>query len=128
MQDAVQANDFCVRIGEEREAIPPGLAELLRLGGRIHADRDDLDAPVMKLAQVLLKTPQLGVAEWSPIAAVENEHDGAMGLKQLGRSYLFSSDVLKYKGGRRLASTHRTFWRGDLFPKVENARYEEPEQ
>ncbi len=44
-------------IGEKRKAISPGLAKLLRLGGGIHADRNNLDAPVMELAYVLLETP-----------------------------------------------------------------------
>jgi hypothetical protein len=66
-------------IGEKRKAISPGLAELLGLGGRIHADRDNLDAPVMELAQVLLEPPQLGVAERSPIPSVENQqHSGCL--------------------------------------------------
>jgi hypothetical protein len=37
----------------------------------------------MELAQVLLETPQLGVAERSPIAAVENQHDCAMAFQQV---------------------------------------------
>jgi hypothetical protein len=32
----------------------------------------------MELAQVPLETPQLGVAERSPIAAVEDQHNRAM--------------------------------------------------
>jgi hypothetical protein len=83
VQNAVPANDLCIWIGEEWEAIPSGLAELLRLGWRIHADRDNLDAPVMELAQVLFETPQLGVAERSPIATVENQYNRSMALQQV---------------------------------------------
>ena len=80
MQDSVLPDHLRARIGEEREAVPFGLAEPLRLRGRIHADRYNLNTPVMKLAQVLLETPQLGVAERSPISAIENQHDRARSL------------------------------------------------
>lgn len=77
MQHTVLPDHLRVGIGEKREAIPPRLTKLLRFGRRIHTDRDNLDAPGMELIQVLLETPQLGVAEWSPIAAVEDQHNRA---------------------------------------------------
>jgi hypothetical protein len=52
----------------------------LRLRRRIHADRHNLNTPIMKLAQVLLETPQLGVAERSPISAIKHQDDRAGGL------------------------------------------------
>jgi hypothetical protein len=82
----------------------------------------------MELAQVLLETPQLGVAERSPIAAVENQHDCAMAFQQIRRSYLFSGGVLKGKGRRGLARTQRTPCRWDLLPKVENGSEKETAQ
>jgi|HubBroStandDraft_5_1064220.scaffolds.fasta_scaffold04902_3 hypothetical protein len=128
MQHAVLPDHLGVWIGEEREAISPRLAELLRLGGRIHADRDNLDAPVMELAQVLLEPPQLGVAERSPIAAIEDHHNRAMALQQLRGSHLFSSDVLKDERRRELACVQGTLCRRDLLCKVENAAHEDPQQ
>jgi hypothetical protein len=41
---------------------------------RINANRDNLHSPRFELAQTLLKTPQLGVTEWSPISAIKNQH------------------------------------------------------
>ena len=108
MQHAVLPDHLRGWIGEEREAISPGLAEFLRLGGRIHADRDNLDAPVMELAQVLFETPQLGVAERSPIAAVEDQHNCAMAFQQFRGSHGLSGDVLKNKWRRGLAWAQRT--------------------
>ena len=61
-----------------------GLTELLRLGGRIHADGYDFNATLMKLVQVLLETPQLGVAERSPVASIENEQESTMILQKIG--------------------------------------------
>lgn len=54
---AVPANNFRCWIGEEREAISLGLAELLRLSGRVHANRNNFHTRVMKLAQMLFETP-----------------------------------------------------------------------
>jgi len=108
MQHAVLPDHLRVWIGEEREAISSRLAELLRLGRRIHTNRYNLYAPVMELTQVLLETPQLGVAERSPITAVEEQHNRAMAFQQLGRSDLLSGDVLKYKRGRGLARAQGT--------------------
>ena len=38
----------------------------------IDADRRDANAACLKLGQALLKTPQLGVTERSPMSAVKN--------------------------------------------------------
>jgi hypothetical protein len=53
----------------------------LRLVGWIDADGDDFYAPRLEFLDVLLEAPQLGVAERSPIAAIENQQDGAMALQ-----------------------------------------------
>jgi hypothetical protein len=50
---------------------------------RIDADRGQLDATRFEVAQTLLETPQLGVAEWSPVSAIKNQHR-AMRRKQIG--------------------------------------------
>jgi hypothetical protein len=82
----------------------------------------------MELAQVLLETPQLGVAERSPIATIENQYNRAMVFQQVRRSYLFSGSVPEVKWRSGLARTQRTTGRWDLLPKVENASQKEPAQ
>jgi hypothetical protein len=62
----------------------------------------------MELAQVLLETPQLGVAERSPIAAVEHQHNRAMAFQQFRGSHGLSGDVLKDKRRRGLAWAQRS--------------------
>ena len=84
MQNAVPADHLRVGIREEREAISLRLAELSRLLGGIDTDGDNLHTPLVKLAQALLETPQLGVAEGSPISAVENEHQRPVILEKVG--------------------------------------------
>ena len=84
MQHAILSDGLRIGIGHKRKRVAPGLAELLRLAGRIHADGYHFNAALMKLIQVLLETPQLGVAEWSPVPAIEDEDDSAMILQKLG--------------------------------------------
>lgn len=71
----VTANDFCLRIGQQRESV----AEFLRLPSidlrRIDADTDDTDSSRIEIRKPSLKTPQLGVTQWSPKAAVKNHRD-----------------------------------------------------
>jgi hypothetical protein len=50
----------------------------LRVGGRIHADGRHFNAALMKFVQALFETPQLGVAERSPVPTIENQHHRAM--------------------------------------------------
>jgi hypothetical protein len=47
----------------------------------------------VKLVQVLLETPQLGVAERSPVPAIENEHKSAMIVQKIGGRDLLSSGI-----------------------------------
>ena len=51
---------------------------------RIDADRGDANSAILKLGQAPLKTPQLGVTEWSPMSAVKDQ-DRAVGWKQIGQ-------------------------------------------
>ena len=75
MQHIVTANNFCLGIGKQRETV----AEFLRLPPidlrRINADADYADPARIEIRTSLLKTPQLGVAERSPEAAIKNQHD-----------------------------------------------------
>lgn len=76
MQKIVVANDFCLGIGQERVSV----AELLALAPIdvrcVHANRDDLNPTRFKFRKLLLKTPQLGVTEWSPETAIKNQRNG----------------------------------------------------
>ena len=75
MRHIVSANNLSLRIGKQRKRI----AELLRLPlvniGRIDADTNNVNTACGEIGKPLLKTPQLGVAQRSPKAAVENQHD-----------------------------------------------------
>ena len=75
MQHIVTANNFCLGIGKQRETV----AEFLRLPPidlrRINADTDYTDPARIEIRKPVLKTPQLGVAERSPEAAIKNQRD-----------------------------------------------------
>jgi hypothetical protein len=62
MQHIVSANNLRIRIGQKRKRV----SELLRLPlanvRRIDADADNANSTRVELRQLLLKTPQLGVA------------------------------------------------------------------
>lgn len=76
MEYIVSPNHFRLRVGEECVSV----AEFLALAAidvrRIHANRDDLNPMRFKFGQLLLKTPQLGVAEGSPETAIKNQRNG----------------------------------------------------
>ena len=99
MQHSVLANRVSIRVRKQWKRIPSRQTELPRLGGRIHADAHDFNATPMKLAQVLLKTPQLGVAEWSPIPTIENEHEPTMFLQKIGGRDLLPSRIQEHERG-----------------------------
>ena len=75
MQHIVPANHFRLGIGKQRERV----AAFLRLSPvdvrRIDADADNPNATRIELRQLLLKTPQLGVAQQSPKPAIKNQRD-----------------------------------------------------
>jgi hypothetical protein len=75
MQQVVTANNFCLGIGKQRETVP----EFLRLPPidlrGINADADYADPARIEIRKPSLKTPQLGVAERSPEAAIKNQRD-----------------------------------------------------
>jgi len=56
------------------------LAEFARLFRTINADGDGTNAGLVKLGEIFLNAPQLGVAGWSPVAPVENQQDAFRGL------------------------------------------------
>jgi len=72
VQNLVLANDCRVRIRKESKTEPPFPTMPARHLGRINADGRQSDAARIKFRKPILKTPQLGVAERSPVAAVKN--------------------------------------------------------
>ena len=127
MQHSVLPDRFGFRIGQEREFVPVGLAKFLRLGGRIHADGRHFHAAPLKLAQMLLETPQLGVAERSPVPAIENQHYCAVILQQLGGGNLFSRGILQDERRRFLVDRQGRGRGGNLLREVSDGRNEKSE-
>ena len=74
MQQIVAAYYFRFHIGEKRKSETHLLTMSFTDLRWIDADRDDLKTSSLKLGKSLLKTPQLGVAQWSPMTAIENQH------------------------------------------------------
>ena len=73
MKQIITANSFSLLVGEKRECVPSLLREIPRFFRRVNADRDGTYSYFLKLTQTLLNTPQLGVAEWSPVASIEDQ-------------------------------------------------------
>jgi len=91
MQHVIPANDFCSGIGKQRKRV----TESLRLPaidlGWINADADHANAARVKVRKGLLETPQLGVAEWSPKAAIKNQHNSIRTGKQIAETNRLST-------------------------------------
>jgi hypothetical protein len=75
---------------------------------RINADGHDANAARIEFRQPLLKTPQLGVAEQSPIAAIENQPRAAAAREEIGQRYRFSILVRQGEIGRFLPDPRRS--------------------
>jgi hypothetical protein len=41
----------------------------------IHANRNRTNSDFIELIEIVLNAPQLGVARWSPVAAIEDEEN-----------------------------------------------------
>jgi len=121
MQDAVAANHPSLRIGEKRIGVSARMAELGGLLGRIDADGHHFDAVLMKLAQMLLEAPQLGVAKWSPISAIEDQDYAAVAFYQIGEGGLFSVNVREGKLRRWPANLWSSGSRRQLLGEKENS-------
>lgn len=77
VEKIVGPDRYRLRIGKKRVRVSLLRAMLSAGFWRVHADRREANAARLKLLQQILKTPQLGVAERSPIAAIEDEQNGA---------------------------------------------------
>ena len=68
-----------IRIRVRQECV--GKAQLLPVAPidlrGVNADCNDANATRIEFRKLLLKTPQLGVAERSPKSAIENQRDGS---------------------------------------------------
>jgi len=73
MQQVIAADHFGVRVREKGKDITLFSGEIARRLRRIDADRRHPNAVRLELAPMLLDTPQLGVAGWSPIPAVKHQ-------------------------------------------------------
>jgi len=127
VQHSILSNGLRFRIGEEWKRVPSGSAELLRLGGRIYTDRDHFKAALMELVQVLFETPQLGVAERSPVATIKDEEQSAMIFEEIGGGDLLSCGVHQDERRRLLADGQSGCARWNLPGEVGNTPDEETE-
>jgi len=107
MQHAVTPNHFSLRIGQQRK----GIAELPALPlidfRRVHADSDHAKAARVEFRKPLLKTPQLGVTEWSPEPTVENQDRAFRTGKQISQRDRFAVLVRQSELGRFLSDPRR---------------------
>ena len=77
MNEIPAADDVVFGVGENREGVASGLAEMLGLLRGVHANGDDSNPASVEVWQMFLEAPQLGVAEGSPVAAIEDQDDGS---------------------------------------------------
>ena len=82
MKQIVTANDCRVRVRKKRK----GEAHFLRMPAiyfdGIDADGRDMHTAPSEIRKVILKTPQLGVTERSPVSPIKNQHR-SVGRKQI---------------------------------------------
>ncbi len=77
VHQAVATDDDLVRVAREIEGEVLGVGPRDRVGGRIDADGDQLDAAIDEGLMVVAQIPELRIAGGSPEAAVEDDHDRA---------------------------------------------------
>ena len=75
MEQIIAPNRRRVRIRQERKGVAHSLRMTLIDLDRIDTDRHHLDAAGGEIAEPLLKTPQLGVTEQSPVSTVKDQDD-----------------------------------------------------
>jgi len=80
MNQIVRANRFQIGIGQDREGVTGFLRQVARDFGVINADRHRSNPNFMKERQLLLDTPQLGVAGDSPVASIKNQQSAFGGF------------------------------------------------
>ena len=76
MDEVPAADNVIVGVRENRESIASGLAQMLGLLRSVYTNGDDANLARVEIGKVFFETPQLGVAERSPVATVEDQDDG----------------------------------------------------
>jgi hypothetical protein len=74
VQQVVSANHLGRRIRQKSVGVSLFLAVGPGDCRRVHANGDNADSSGSKIVESLLETPQLGVAERSPVATIKNEY------------------------------------------------------
>ena len=92
VQKTVTLDCFRLRVRKKRIGEAQLLAVRTRGLWRISADRDHADTTCIEIGKALLETPQLGVAERSPVTAIENQQD-AVGLSTRGAVWRGREDL-----------------------------------
>ena len=87
---------------------------------RIDANRGDTDAVRIKLRKLLLETPQLGVAEWSPKTAIENQDHSLRSRKQIAQTDRLLVLIQQHEVRRLLANVRRLSGERNLAKHVKN--------
>lgn len=85
----------------------------------VGAHGPDLGTKVLELVDVVLQLTELGAAEGSPDAAVEHQHDRAIG-DRLGQRVLLAVDRRQAEVGRGIADPN---WRRDRSPGRKEKRH-----
>jgi hypothetical protein len=90
MQHIVPPNHLRLRIGQERIGVAKFLTLVLIDFRRVHANRNDLNPARFKVPKSLLKTPQLGVTQWSPETTIKNQRDGFGSANKITKRDVFA--------------------------------------
>src|SRR5215471_6694425 len=132
MDQIVQADYPFRGVREKRECVTLCATVITRDLRGIDADCHQTNAACVELAEVFLETPQLGVAEGSPVPAVEDEQhragdDGApdLGLEKLGESHLVTIRVRQGEIRRSLAQPRSAVGGRELPRLVEHSEDEQ---
>ena len=116
MLQIVAANDFPLGVRQKGEGVSSLATERRGFIRSVHADRYWSYSLALELTQTVLNTPQLGVAERSPIAPVENQKQASRFLpvrawhrprEQRGHRHQVSAGIGKGKVGGLLANCGR---------------------
>jgi hypothetical protein len=137
MHEVPAANDFVFGVRENRESIASRLAEMLGHLRSVDANGDDTNLARVEIGKALFETPQLGVAEGSPIAAVEDQDDGSGfgggsacgrldaggkgGLQQIRKRDGVAGRIGESEVWSKLANLRRAVGRGNVFRQNEDS-------
>jgi hypothetical protein len=136
------ADDVVLGVGKNGEGVAGRLPEMLGLLRRIHTNGDYANLARVEIGQALLETPQLGVAERSPVAAIEDQHDGGgfagggarrairdeRGLQEMRKRYVFALRIGQREIRCKLADLRSAVGRGKPLCQTENPKEKEPDE